>query len=293
MATENPWFKFYPGLWLGDVKLRRCSPAAHGVWIACLCVMHEAQPRGFLLIEGQPATLDDVAAMCGRTTPEEVSAALQELEERGVIRRDRNGRLFSKRMVSDTKKARKAREIGKMGGNPTLKNKTENPAQDIPGLTPPDNHRREKSQKSQKNQKSQRVERTRAGHVDFEKWHPTEEQGVAIMRQFNLSKKQVRAHWDHFKDQCLAKGYKYKDGIAAWRNWIKKDIANGYLTPEGFDYHKPAPATQPEAASGDPHGYIVDGDRTTYFNPGDPPPDLIDTGEMIGPHKVYRRPAKR
>ena len=47
------WFKFYPSDWRADPALRMCSIAARGLWMEMLCVMHEATPRGSLLINGK------------------------------------------------------------------------------------------------------------------------------------------------------------------------------------------------------------------------------------------------
>lgn len=42
----RPSFQFYPGDWLKDTKLRRCSHAARGAWIDVLCVLHDSEEYG-------------------------------------------------------------------------------------------------------------------------------------------------------------------------------------------------------------------------------------------------------
>jgi len=49
-----PWMKFYPRDWRGDQALRAVSIAARGLWMECLCIMHEAKPYGHLVLNGQP-----------------------------------------------------------------------------------------------------------------------------------------------------------------------------------------------------------------------------------------------
>jgi hypothetical protein len=43
---KRPAFQFYPADWRKDANLRRCSPAARGVWMDVLCVLHDAEPYG-------------------------------------------------------------------------------------------------------------------------------------------------------------------------------------------------------------------------------------------------------
>ena len=45
---DRPAFLLYVGDWLSDVKLRRCSPGARGVWMDVLCYMHDADEYGIL-----------------------------------------------------------------------------------------------------------------------------------------------------------------------------------------------------------------------------------------------------
>jgi len=48
----NPWMKFYPADWRSDPMLRLCSLAARGLWAEMICLMHEAEPYGSLLVNG-------------------------------------------------------------------------------------------------------------------------------------------------------------------------------------------------------------------------------------------------
>jgi hypothetical protein len=40
---SRPSFQFYPGDWQKNANLRRCSPAARGVWIDILCLLHDSE----------------------------------------------------------------------------------------------------------------------------------------------------------------------------------------------------------------------------------------------------------
>lgn len=115
-----PWVKFYTSDWRADPSLRMCSLAARGLWMEMLCVMHEAQPYGSLLVKGQAVTKRQLASLAGATEKETV-AALKELEDAGVFSRDEDGTVFSRRMRRDVEKAERDKANGKLGGNPHFK----------------------------------------------------------------------------------------------------------------------------------------------------------------------------
>lgn len=122
-----PWLKFYPSDWRADPALRMCSLAARGLWMEMLCLMHEAVPRGSLLINGQPVNEKQLAALCG-VSLRDVVTCLAQLGTAGVFSREDNGTIYSRRMRRDQEKAERDKANGKAGGNPTLK----------AGVNPPD-----------------------------------------------------------------------------------------------------------------------------------------------------------
>lgn len=97
---SNPWMKFYPRDWRGDQALRAVSIAARGLWMECLCIMHEARPYGHLLLNGQSVGDDALARMTGAPV-DEVSALMAELRQAGAFSVTREGVIFSRRMVRD------------------------------------------------------------------------------------------------------------------------------------------------------------------------------------------------
>ena len=44
----RPSFQFYPGDWQRNANLRRCSPAARGVWVDIMCLLHDSDEYGVL-----------------------------------------------------------------------------------------------------------------------------------------------------------------------------------------------------------------------------------------------------
>jgi hypothetical protein len=65
-------------------------------------------------------------------TETECESLLAELDRNGVFSRTRQGVIYSRRMVRDVKRSKKNREIGKMGGNPSLRNHNDNSEWDNP-----------------------------------------------------------------------------------------------------------------------------------------------------------------
>jgi hypothetical protein len=85
-----------------------------------ICVMHEAEPRGSLRVNGRALGTKEIAALAG-IRPKDCEKMLEELENSGVFSRENDGEIFSRRMKRETEKARIDAENGAKGGNPTLK----------------------------------------------------------------------------------------------------------------------------------------------------------------------------
>ena len=118
--TDHPWFKFYPTDWRADQMLRLCSAAARGLWLECMCLMHEARPYGHLLVNGRAVTDAQLAKLAG-ILPREIGGLIAELEAAGVFSRDENGVIFSRRMTRDAARSAAGSLYGKRGGNPALR----------------------------------------------------------------------------------------------------------------------------------------------------------------------------
>lgn len=128
---KRPAFQFYPGDWRKDVQLRSCSLAARGLWIDLMCVMHDCEPYGHLVLNGHPMTPAKISGQIG-VPPAVIKKLLAELLENGVARETAEGVIYSKRMVDDERKrnvraaggaagaehGKKGAEHGKKGGRP-------------------------------------------------------------------------------------------------------------------------------------------------------------------------------
>lgn len=106
--SDNPWLKFYPRDWRGDQALRAVSIAARGLWMECLCIMHEATPYGHLMLNGKPVEDDALSRMAG-VSVDEVARLMAELRQAGVLSVTRKGVVFSRRMTKDHARAQKGK----------------------------------------------------------------------------------------------------------------------------------------------------------------------------------------
>ncbi|RYE79983.1 MAG: HNH endonuclease, partial [Hyphomicrobiales bacterium] len=118
-----PWLKFYPSDWRADPALRMCSIGARGLWMEMLCVMHEATPRGSLVVNGRALSTRQIAALAGASV-DEVTSYLAELEDAGVFSRADDGTIFSRRMQRDVEKEAADKANGSKGGHPDIRRGT-------------------------------------------------------------------------------------------------------------------------------------------------------------------------
>jgi len=118
--------KFFPTNWRADPALRMCSIAARGLWMEMLCVMHEADPRGTLLVNGHQVSTRQLASLAG-VGVDECEVLLRELETAGVFSIDDEGAIVSRRMRREADKSEEGRRNGIKGGNPNIV-KADNPS---------------------------------------------------------------------------------------------------------------------------------------------------------------------
>ena len=223
---ERPWLKFYPSDWRGDPKLRMCSLAARGLWLEILTLMHEATPRGHLLINGIAPNATQLSALVG-SPQDQVSVGLSELESVDVFSRTESGVIYSRRMTRDEKSASASRANGCLGGRPR------NLKHNLNGNLKP------KPQKSD----------TR-GQIDKEKYctkrkrvsYPSdfEDFWIGFPTDANMSKKEAFDEWIRLDDPDRVLAVK---SLVSFVHYCKKDPdyrpihACRYLKQRRFDGH--------------------------------------------------------
>jgi hypothetical protein len=110
----RPSFQFYAGDWQRDAALRACSVAARGLWIEMMCIMHQAEPYGYLVLNGKAIDHAQLGRMIGASA-REVKRSIDELDAAGVFSKDAEGRIYSRRMVRD-ERLRAIRAAGGQAG---------------------------------------------------------------------------------------------------------------------------------------------------------------------------------
>ena len=120
--AKLPAFQFYPADWLNDIKLQSCSLAAQGLLLNLMCLMHQSETYGKLLINGSKPQGKEVAHLL-RLHHKTYHTRLIELILKGVLYEDENKVVCCKRMIKDEYIRQVRRESGKLGGSPLLKQK--------------------------------------------------------------------------------------------------------------------------------------------------------------------------
>lgn len=111
---KRPAFQFYPADWRKDAALQSCSLAARGLWIDAICIAHECEPYGHLVVNGRAMSVAQLARLVG-VTERECGRLVAELDAAGVLSKLADGTLFSRRMVRD-ERIREERAAGGQKG---------------------------------------------------------------------------------------------------------------------------------------------------------------------------------
>ncbi len=120
--AKMPAFQFYPGDWRKDVGVQSLDYFDRGVWHEMLCLMHESERRGVLVLNGRAMNDEALARLLG-LDKQTLDKSLSALLTSGVASREtETGALICRRMVRDEKLCEVRREAGKKGGNPLLLN---------------------------------------------------------------------------------------------------------------------------------------------------------------------------
>lgn len=254
MSRALPWFKFYPADWRAEPALRMVTLEARGFWIECLCIMHEAEPYGHLIVRGVPLEVPQMAAIVG--APEQVvRSCLHELEEAGVLSRNGAGTITCRRMVRDAKKRERDKNNGKKGGNPGLKYPVASNVY-VLGVNPPVNPPDKAGVKARGQIPESRREANASVEEVFDvvwalwppearKRHPQQKVRDAIAGQLKLgatvAELTTAAH-AHVAER-LKSGPTYVKGLVPWlnqqlwRNWLElPDAAELRRRQELFDF---------------------------------------------------------
>lgn len=134
-----PSMQWYPGDWRKDPGVQSLSYEERGIWFELLMLMHDCEPRGKLMLNGQKISHERVGFML-RLTEDRISQAISQFISLGVASVcEDTGAVMCRRMVRDEQKREKLSGYGKMGGNPAFEKGKDNPyhkPQDKPSHKP-------------------------------------------------------------------------------------------------------------------------------------------------------------
>jgi len=120
--SKLPAFQFYPGDWRKDMGIQSLTYHDRGVWWEMLCLMHESERRGVLILNGQAMSEEALSRLLG-LDKQTLTTTLTALLTSGVAsREDDTGAIYSRRMVRDEYLRKVRAESGSKGGNPILLN---------------------------------------------------------------------------------------------------------------------------------------------------------------------------
>ena len=213
---KRPSFQFYPADWRKDPGVQALTYHDRGVWFEIICLLHESEERGKLLLNGRPMPDDALARLLG-LDKQKLNQTLSILIEFGVAQRcDETGALMNRRMVRDEALSKIRAESGKKGGNPVLLN--QNPKQKP---TTPDNQKPTPSSSSSSSTSLEVDSHTAREPISIEK-------AIAYGREIGCSEEVVRNwHDTRSRDGWMIHGtngaprpvMSWMHDLATARNW--------------------------------------------------------------------------
>lgn len=245
---KDPWFKFWPSAWQSDEALRVCSLEARGLWLEMLCLMHKADPRGRLLINGKPVTEAQLAAVAG-VDLQTVKRAFSELSEAGVFSVRKSGVVVSRRIEKEENLSRKRRESGKIGGSVTaMKNKAK------PDLLEQTESKHPSSKKiedrSKKKESNDSVDLIESTYRDLRSlWPPARRAQISKPAVLKALKSVLNGTDQHALIDAARRYTTHpdqrKDGgqyCAALLRWLKDELFKNWLPSDGAESAGSSPA---------------------------------------------------
>lgn len=237
---RKPWFKFYVDSWRADELLRMCSLQARGMWVEMLAIMHKATPYGHLLVNGSPMRLDDLARLVG-VPLKEAKAAIDELERKSVFSRTPEGVVFSRKMVRDEIASQEGREnIRKRFPLRGDDSEPESPPNRVPCSEADSTDDRGQKEKPEAKASGKKTRSTPV-RSDF---HPKPETIETIIAA-GTRPEDVEHERIAFIDRNIARGERYVDHDAAFRNWCRNSRKFARQNSPAVSGQRPSPQGGP------------------------------------------------
>ncbi|MFG1202348.1 hypothetical protein V5F29_08140 [Xanthobacter aminoxidans] len=226
--------------------------AARGLWMECLCIMHEAKPYGHLLINGE-AVEDDVLARMVGAPVDEVRTLMSELRKAGVLSVTRSGVIFSRRMMKDHARAQKGANSARKRWSQHAENKEEkeppNRVPNRPPITQKPEARYQKDNIGAPAAGSSAKSTKAKGHSLPDDWKPAEKHFTAAAK-LGRDARWVQRQAEAMRNWALANAHQSNtlksDWDRAFLNWI--DTSHQRESPRS---PATAPPSRPDASSVD------------------------------------------
>ena len=125
MPPKHPWFKFFAADWIGSQRLKFCSLAAHGLLVNLMCLAHDSEPYGCILLKQKynqtGNQIEGFAAQLARVLPfneDTIRLGLEDLVAEGIVQ-VADGRMEFGKMVAAHDLSTKRAKVGSLGGRAT------------------------------------------------------------------------------------------------------------------------------------------------------------------------------
>lgn len=120
--TNQPYLPLYVDDWMNNNKLKMCSPAAHGLMVSIMCIMHKEKTYGRVLLKQKfkqtESNVKNFALQIAKLSAfeiTEIEKPFNELIAEGSLKIDENY-LICPRMVRDFETSEKRAVAGRKGG---------------------------------------------------------------------------------------------------------------------------------------------------------------------------------
>lgn len=217
---DLPAMPFYVGDWLKAPDIQCLSYELKGIWFEMLCFMWESKERGVILYS------DEELSRLLRLPEDLLKQKLQQLYNKGIYSiRESDGAIFSRRMIKDQNIREIRKKSGQMGGFATHFAKAKTLANSE------DENEIENKAKTPKKRL----------YINTKFIAPTL---VEVQKECLLTT--LPSECLKFIDFYQSKGWKVgnapmKDWKASWRNWQRKNQADGKVPPPGLQRKEEAP----------------------------------------------------
>lgn len=110
--SARPWTPWYWSDHRGDPGVLALSYGARGLWQELVGLMADANPRGYLLVNGAPPNERALLKLTRGESLSELRRFLKEIKQNQVCSTTPEGVLFSRRLVRDAERSQRKRKDG-------------------------------------------------------------------------------------------------------------------------------------------------------------------------------------